>query len=86
MYARTTGLLKLYIRNIMPDDRSTSAVAGLADRDGAKRHFSTDADIGVLRSSHIRSSEKLAPRFGWWHHACCGGGYPAVAEVGVACC
>ena len=39
MYARTTGLLKLYIRNIMPDDRSTSAVAGLADRAGAQPNF-----------------------------------------------
>src|SRR5215208_7406637 len=33
---------------------------------------------GILRSwtAALRSSEKLAPRFGWWHHACCGGDIP----------
>src|ERR687897_942100 len=36
------------------------------------------------RTSPLRSSKKLAPRFGWGHHACGGGGYCAVAEARVA--
>src|SRR5215212_9482089 len=29
-----------------------------------------------MRTSPKRSSPKLASRFGWWHHACCGGDIP----------
>src|ERR687897_1391304 len=36
------------------------------------------------RTSPLRGSMKLAPRFGWGHHACGGGGYCAVAEARVA--
>src|SRR5215218_1029835 len=31
---------------------------------------------GILRTSHVRGSEKLAARFGWWHHAWGGGDIP----------
>src|SRR5215203_6218315 len=40
--------------------------------------FTRVRGIGILRSwtAALRSSEKLAPRFGWWRHACCGGDIP----------
>src|SRR5215217_1987427 len=40
--------------------------------------FTEVRGIGILRSwtSALRSSRKLAARFGWWHHACCGGDIP----------
>ena len=34
-----------------------------------------------LRTSQARRSQKLASRFGRWHHACGGGRDPTVAEA-----
>ena len=48
MYARTTSLLKLYIRNIISDDMGISSPAVLADRDGAMRFLPLLAAISVF--------------------------------------